>query len=124
MAEIKFEIDKARDLTTVTIIGDLQPGELRAIIEDYYKHSPTHLIMMDSREGSWSSMPTSDYNRSINNWLTHGYLREGDKIAIIFSDPADFGMGRYLESHLSMGGFPTELEIFRDIDKAKRWLFG
>lgn len=123
MAEIKFSIDKAKDLTTVTIVGDLQAGELRAILEDYYRQSPTSLIMMDSRQGRWSSMPTTDYNRSIHSWITQGKSREGGKTAIIFSDPADFGMGRYLESHLSLAGFPTELECFRDIAKAERWLF-
>lgn len=123
MAEIKFSIDKARDLTTVTIVGSLQPGELRAILEDYYKQSPTRLIMMDSRQGTWSSMATVDYNRSIQTWITQGKSRQGGKTAIIFSDAADFGMGRYLESHLSMAGFPTELECFHDIDKAERWLF-
>jgi len=123
MAEIKFVIDKAQDLTTVTIVGNLQPDELQAILKDYYKQSPTRLIMMDSRAGSWSSMSTSDYNKSIQRWITHGKSRAGGKTAIIFSDPADFGMGRYLESHLSMAGFPTELECFRDIDKARSWLF-
>lgn len=123
MAEIKFSIDKAKDLTTVTIVGDLQASELRAILEDYYRQSPTSLIMMDSRQGRWSSMPTADYNRSIHSWILQGKSREGGKTAIIFSDPADFGMGRYLESHLSLAGFPTELECFRDMDKAERWLF-
>lgn len=123
MAEIKFSIDKSKDLTTVTIIGDLQSGELRAILQDYYKKSPTRLIMMDSRQGTWSSMATTDFKRSIQSWVAQGYSRAGGKTAIIFSDPADFGMGRYLESHLSMAGFPTELECFRDIDKAQRWLF-
>ena len=123
MAEIKFTIDKAKDLTTVTIIGSLQPGELGAIIEDYYRQSPTRLIMMDSHQGTWSTIPTADYNRSIQKWITQGMSRAGGKTAIIFSDPADFGMGRYLESHLSMAGVPTQLECFRDIDKAERWLF-
>lgn len=123
MAEIKFSIDKAKDLTTVTIVGTLEPGELRAILEDYYKQSPTRLMMMDSRQGVWSSMATADYNRSIQNWIQQGMSRKGGKTAIIFSDPADFGMGRYLESHLSMADFPTQLECFRDIQKAERWLF-
>lgn len=122
MAEIKFSIDKAKDLTTVTIVGALQPGELRAVLEDYYKQSPTRLIMMDSRQGTWSTMSTTDYNRAIQTWILRGQSRTGGKTAIIFSDPADFGMGRYLESHLSMAGFPTQLECFRDIEKAERWL--
>ena len=123
MAEIKLSIDKSRDLTTVTIIGSLQAGELRAFLEDYYKQSPTRLIMMDSRQGSWSSMATVDYNRSIQTWIIQGMSRQDGKTALIFSDPADFGMGRYLESHLDMAGCPTRLECFRDIDKAERWLF-
>lgn len=123
MAEIKFSIDKARNLTTFTIVGDLQSGELRAILEDYYKQSPTRLIIMDSRQGSWSSLATTDFKRSIQSWITTGNSRAGGKTAIIFSDAADFGMGRFLESHLSMAGSLTELECFRDIDKAQSWLF-
>jgi hypothetical protein len=124
MADIKLSIDLARDLTTVTIVGALRSGELGAVLADYYKQSPTRLIMMDSREGSWSSIATIDYKRSIHNWIMQRKSREGGKTAIIFSDPADYGMGRYLESHLSMAGIPTELECFRDIEKAERWLFG
>ncbi len=123
MAEIKFSIDKARNLTTFTIVGDLQSGELRAILEDYYKQSPTRLIIMDSRQGRWSTLASTDFKRSIQSWITTGNSRVGGKTAIIFSDAADFGMGRFLESHLSMAGSPTELECFRDIDKAQSWLF-
>jgi len=123
MAEIKFSIDKARDLTKFTIVGDLQSGELRAILEDYYKQSPTRLIMMDSRQGTWSSIAITDFKRSIQSWIALGNSRAGGKTAIIFADAADFGLGRFLESHLSMAGFPTELECFRDINKAQSWLF-
>ena len=51
MAEIRLEIDKQNDLTTVTIIGTLKEGELSAILKDYYKQAPTRLLMLDSREG-------------------------------------------------------------------------
>lgn len=123
MAEIKLKIDKARDLTTVTVVGELAPGQLSAVLGDYSRQSPTRLILVDSREGSWISMPTDAYTRQIQSWVYQGMGRTGSKTAIIFSDPADYGMGRLLENHLSMAGSAIELECFRDMEKAESWLF-
>lgn len=123
MAEIKLEIDKARDLTTVTVSGSLLTGQLSAILGDYTKQSPTRHILIDSRAGTWISMPTADYYQSIQAWIYHSKTRVDGKTAIIFSNPADFGMGRLLESHLSMAGTSIELECFQDMCQAESWLF-
>lgn len=124
MAEIRLEIDKERDLTTVTVVGTLQPGQLAAVLGDYSKQAPTSRILIDSRQGSWVSIPTATYTRSIQSWIYESMSHAAGKTAIIFSDPADYGMGRLLENHLSMAGSAIELECFRDMSKAESWLFG
>ncbi len=121
MADIKLHINKERDLTTITIVGTLQEGELSSVLRDYYKHSPTRLIMLDSREGSWSAIPSELYRNTIEGWKRSD--QKNGRTALIFSNAVDFGIGRMLESHFSMTGHETEIECFRDMEAAQTWLF-
>jgi len=120
MATIEIQTDKIRDLTVVKVTGNLVVGQLREAMDKYYAGPPTRYCIIDLIGGSWSSIPVEKFNQSIEH--ISRVDREGGKTALVFGSDADFGIGRMIESNLSLGNFQKQIECFRSLEKAFDWV--
>lgn len=120
MATIEIQTDESRDLTVVKVIGSLVAGQLREALDKYYAGPSSRYCIIDLIHGSWSSIPVEKFNQSIEH--ISKYDREDGKTALVFGNDADFGIGRMLESNLSLGNFKKQVECFRSLEKALEWV--
>jgi len=119
VAEISIDINRNESFTAVTIRGDLAEGELTSYLSEYYSNGPTDNLLIDSSEGTWTNIPTSAFERDVNNGKK--YSKRG-KSALLFSNTADFGLGRMIESFTNIANYDTQVQCFRDKEEAIAWL--
>lgn len=120
MAQISIDTDRENDITVITIDGVLQEGDFLAALSDYFSNEPTLKTLYDSRTGDWSQVSTEYYERMIRSGKT--YARTGAKVAMVFSNKIDFGIGRMLESYAELEGYENQHACFLSIEAARDWL--
>jgi len=120
MAEISIHSDQERDLTIISIKGALARDDLPNILADYFENEPTLNTIYDSTEGDWSHNSSDYYMGMIQ--IGKAYSRKGARTAMVFAHPADFGIGRMIESHCELEGYENELACFHTLEEAKYWL--
>ena len=120
MAEISISTDREKGLTTITIKGVLREDDLPNTLLEYFANGPTLNTIYDSTEGDWSNISTEYYRGMIRSGKAHA--RKGAKVAMVFSNSVNFGIGRMLESYSDFEGYENEHACFRTIEEAKNWL--
>ena len=120
MAEITTEVDKDADLTVIRIQGDLQSGQLKDFMAEYYEQGPTRLIIMDFSEGHWPKVTMDSYIEASQD--AQRYSRPGGRTALVFASQGDFGIGRLLETYFGLSATQTEMNCFMDLIEAREWI--
>ena len=120
MAEVSIDTDRENDLTIIAIRGILGENDLLDTLSEYFSNDPTRLTLYDSTEGDWSGNSTEYYRGMIRSGKA--YARKGAKVAMVFSNSVDFGIGRMLESYSEFEEYKNEHACFRTIEEAKHWL--
>ncbi|MEQ8954887.1 MAG: hypothetical protein RL120_12210 [Gammaproteobacteria bacterium] len=121
MAEVTVDVDRDAELTVIKVVGELNSGELKQVMLDYYAGGPTRLILMDFSEGHWPKISMDGYIRESQN--SEQYSRPGGRTALLFSNQSDFGIGRLLETYFGLTATMTELNCFMAEDDARKWLY-
>ncbi|MBT3529585.1 MAG: hypothetical protein HOF74_04110 [Gammaproteobacteria bacterium] len=120
MAEVSIDIDKEREFATITIKGDVEAGDLDAVLEKYFGNSPCMATIYDSSEGSWSNLSTDFFRRMVDK--SKPLSRKGAKTAMVFSNQVNFGIGRMIESNCDLAGYENEIECFYRLEDAREWV--
>ena len=107
----------------ITADGKISFSEASDSISNYYTSSnprPPKNILWDLRNASAVSITASQVTKLADLSASYSEQRGGGKTAIVASTDLDFGIAKEFEGH-SMS-LSREFVIFRDIDKAYKWI--
>ena len=122
MGDIITTILKDRNLTILTIIGAIGNDEVVAHTERVTEETATDLVLWDFTRGDTTGLSPSripDGTVPLNRYAS---MRKEGRTAFVFARDADYGVGRMIESYLDIGGYPIEVQSFRSMDDAWKWL--
>ena len=120
MAEFKVIDHGDRAFSEVQVLGELQAGELSAFTRSEQFSGLRTSSLWDYRGASWAKAPTA---KLIEGFESSRNLVPADmKIACVYGDAVDFGVGRMFQGKAEFEGINNEFEVFRDIDEAMAWL--
>lgn len=120
MAKIEININYDQDITVFKITGTLNSGELLESYKSCSEDEVTKLLLLDFTDASWANLPTADLRA--NTAKGSIYSSKGMRSAFVFSNDADYGIGRMFEAFATIEKYDSEICLFRSIDEAKEWL--
>ena len=90
-----------------------------AEVEMLEKHKDASILYC---QGETSNDLTGDDIFAISEYSAKlGELLEGKKMAVVLQDDLDYGLGRMWKSFTEVRA-PFEIQLFRDRDKAEKWI--
>jgi hypothetical protein len=123
---ITTEVDRARQLTVLTVEGAVTFVEMRRVIESFWEAEELTLhVLWDYRWADMSGLSQEDHEALTRVGLKYRHRhaeRTGGKTAIIASADLEFGMNRASETMTRLEGYPFEVRTFRTGEEAEAWL--
>jgi hypothetical protein len=118
---LTYSIDKILRIVSLNYTGDPDFEEwantMRAVFRDP-SFQPGFSFILDRRFVTVA--PTKDYIKKITNFAqSHLIELEKSHIAVVVSESTTYGMGRMSQGLLDDD---EHIQIFKDIEDAKRWL--
>lgn len=119
---INYDINRSENLTIFTLSGEVSFQDFTVSLTLYGKSGPTLFELYDVSALSGRRLSSDEMD------MLAGYLSrfsdvrpKGSKTAIVASEDLNFGLSRML-SILMEGRTVYNIQAFRNIDKAKKWL--
>ena len=123
---IEKEIDPSRQLTVLTVFGQVSFVEMRRTIEDFWETDELTLnVLWDYRRADMSRLTSEDHETLVRVGLRYRDRhreRIGGKTAIVASRDLEYGMNRASETMTKIEGYPFKIKTFRTIEEAEAWL--
>jgi hypothetical protein len=119
---ITYDIDRSRDLTVFSVSGEVGYQEFISALNDYGRKGTTFFELYDLRSISGKRLTTGEISSLADFLSRHPELRSpGNKTAVVVSEDIDYGFSRMI-SILTEDTTAYDIEVFRDIDGAWKWL--
>jgi len=122
MGHITSSLEAGKDLTVVTVVGDVDAGQVLSQIITFLTGEPTRLVLWDIRAGSLAGISREDLQMIVKRGAPYSDRRRGGRTAVICSKEVDIGLSRMFAIFASLEHIPFEMNVFRDIGKAREWL--
>ncbi|MCJ7773604.1 MAG: hypothetical protein MUP22_10795 [Desulfobacterales bacterium] len=122
MSKIETFIDKQKDLTIITLTGEITTDEIIQKIEKYYSKDVTKLILWDFSEASLIKITSEEVQKIALLTKKYSEIRKGGKTTLVFVSDLGFGLGRVFEISKDIEGSMVARMIFRDKQEALQWL--
>ena len=120
MADIYTEVDKQKDLTTITVTGLLTADDITNAINNFYRN-PTRLVLWDANDSKLNELSVVDLEKAtkmISQLKTHN--SEGKTAFVVEGD--GFSLGVLFEGLTKIENLPREYRSFTSHEEALRWL--
>lgn len=117
-ASITHDVDLP-GLTVVTLTGSVSPGEIHEVRTLLYGGDrPPRAVLWDCR--GLTSYPPSEGMAQMAEDAHGSGLSRANRVAVVVASEVAYGLARMGEAHAAeLGG---DLQIFREMDSARRWL--
>lgn len=122
MGSIKTIKDKALDLTTNTVKGEITYNDLEKWIIDYYSGTVTKFILWDFTEAGLHKITTEEFRKMAELVKQKSKRKERGKSALVYSKDLEFGLGRMFEALSESEGIEFPFKSFKNLEEAKKWL--
>jgi hypothetical protein len=123
---ITSQIDRIKNLTVYTLTGELTLDEIKNAIKSFWEaHEVTLKGLWDVRSAKLTDIESSDIERIavfIGQYRHRFEERKGGKTAVVASSDLQYGLSRILGTLYEIKDFSTQLQTFRQMDEALRWL--
>ena len=123
---ITSTIERARNLTRLTVVGDVTVPEMRETIEQFWEAEELTLdVLWDYTEASMERLTNVDLQNLVPVGKRYGDRfaeRRGGRTAIVAPGDLEFGMMRVSQTLSGMSGYPFEVRVFRTMGEAESWL--
>jgi hypothetical protein len=119
---VEFRIDKDEGLVIGTLKGEVDVDAVLAGLEELVAdedYSPGLNGLTDLREMKWES-EQGDLRKLVHFLIEHRKKIGRSRSAVVVSNGRTFGMARMFEVFSTQSSI--NVRVFRDLDKAKRWL--
>lgn len=100
----------------------MQLADFYDCLARYYGGEVTSHTLWDATEIDVSTSNTDEMRELAQHVRKIADTRVGGKTAIVTSDDLGYGMSRMLEAFYEMAQVPFEIQVFRTIAEAKKWL--
>jgi len=121
---IVYQISRSRDMTVFTLTGQVTFSEFTDSLREYGKDGPTLLELYDLRELTGERLSQTDIDRLVEYLNKFASDRPNNsKTAVVVDEDIDFGISKTIALLTLIDGFvPYQINVFRVIDEAIRWL--
>ena len=123
--EIIIQIDKKKNLRSHTVTGLINVTELMNKLGEFYKSSefdPNMNALWDMRDADFTAVKMVEVHTFVDMVKKYwGQPSQNNKAALIVTRDFDYGMSRMYEIQLSLGT-SGNIMVFKDYDKAEKWL--
>jgi hypothetical protein len=119
---IVINIDKDRDLTQFTVMGEATLDELLTALKQIWEEEPTLFELWDFRAASGVRVSDEETGAIMEYIKNHSEKRSGGKTAFVATGELEYGMSRMAEAQVVIEGFPFQVKTFRSIEAAMAWL--
>ncbi len=117
--------NKSKDLTVITLNGNVLKEELFNLIHEYEKYGYAKYEIYDLQNFTGVPLPFDDVKMFANYIYSIDAIRPKDgKTAVVHnsSDQLGFGITRQMIALLESENVPFGLNVFYSIDEAYQWL--
>lgn len=122
MAKITKSYESDIDLTIFTIVGEITFDEVLDHTRTFLSGKPSKLALWDFTSGTIARISSQELKEIAKQGDVISARIEGGKGAILAPKDIDYGMSRIFQVFSEIEDFPLEVEIFRDLNAAKKWL--
>jgi len=122
MSEITKTVYEDRNLTILTVTGDVTPEQILDALGEFYGSGFTERLLWDFSGATAADFPSKGLEEILAFARNHAHLRTSGKTAIVVSGVLGFGMGRMYSILSEVKGHPIPHRVFRDMNEAITWL--
>ena len=122
MAEITKEITEVKDITVFKVTGEITFEEAADAIHKFYGSDTPQNVIWDFSAADVSSLGSGEIAKILDAAKTYAHLREDCKTAFVQSHDLGYGLSRMFEMMAEGAEYSVPVAVFRDFDKAMRWL--
>lgn len=115
-------IDKRIDLTVFTVSGEMTYKEQAAALKDFYDAKPTANVLWDLRKQEGHRLTHEELQDIIVYVKSRETVRRTGKTAMVSNSDLDFGLARMIATFAEMENLPWEIQAFRTMDQALKWI--
>lgn len=120
MADVQTEIDKNKDLTTITVAGLLTAEDITTTIRNFYKN-PTRLVLWYANDCELDALSATDLEEASKLISQMKPVKNEGKTAFVVGND-NFGLGVLFETFTKIEHLPREYRSFTSEEEAIRWL--
>jgi hypothetical protein len=123
---ITSKIDRANNLTTFIVKGEISADEALRALKPFYEnpdHPPSLNLLWDLREIlPLPSITEKGLSRIISYLSIHASKRRGGKTAIVARADFEFNVSKKYELFAQLKGLSITIIVFRSLGEAMMWL--
>ena len=120
---IRFETNPDRELTTLTLTGQLTLDEMIEGLQEYGESGPTRLELYDARGLEGERISTEEVDKLVAYFQKFPDVRGArSRTAVLVNTNLDFGLTRMV-ALLTESRVSFEVNVFKTMEDAKAWLF-
>lgn len=120
MADLKINIDKEKDLTTINVTGTVTADDITNAITNFYKN-PTQFALFDVDNCQLSELSAVDLEKATKLISQVKVHQSKGKTAFVMPKD-DFSLGVLFEGLTKIENLPREYRSFTSHEEAERWL--
>jgi hypothetical protein len=113
---------KDQDLTVIFMTGNIPPGELLEALKAFYDGSPTADVIWDFREVTGGVLTAEDIREIFDCSMENLEKRQSGRTAFVAPADYEYGLARMTSTIGELRDVPWELQAFRSVEDATRWL--
>ena len=122
MGTIKTTYNRTNNLTTFKVAGKMTASDFYDGLAHYYEGNVTQLTLWDLTEADLSAIDTDEISDFASYARHLAEARQGGRTAVVVGGSFEFGLARMFETHLEIGGLPIEINSYRSLAEAMKWL--
>jgi hypothetical protein len=122
MAKITKSYESDIDLTIFTVSGEATFNELLDQTLTFFGVKPSNLVLWDFTLGTVAHISNREVKELAKQSSMIAAGLKGGKGAIVAPRDIDYGMSRVFQAFSELDKFSFKIEIFRDMNAAKKWL--
>lgn len=117
-----IRVQKNRNLTTFTVIGEIERSDLEEMVLLFYTKNPSPHMLWDWEQASFAKLSSNDLHTLAEFTSEHMGERPFGKTAYVCSNDLQFGMSRLYSTYEELIGVKGKYGVFRSKDDAIAWI--
>ncbi len=113
---------KDQDLTVIVMTGNIPPAEPLEAIKAFYDRGPTTDVIWDFRDVSGGLLTAEDIREIFDYAMENLAKRQSGRTALVAPADYEYGLARMTSTIGELRDIPWELQAFRTLEDATRWL--